>query len=217
MNDDFWQTPGSWGILNTQGSLGATTCPHCHKHGVFVALGGVHQAGPNANEQLFFCHCPDTNCRGLAVAVRNNSKGGIIHTMIPALIPKFDFDGVSPDVVACLQEASLCYSQRCWRATAIMIRRTLEVLCREFNCSGNSLHQRLLQFRSQVLLSDDLMNGMDVLKLLGNDAAHVESREFDSIDQKELDLAMEVTRELIRALYQHRTLVNRLNSLRKNP
>ena len=56
---------------------------------------------------------------------------------------------------------------------------------------------------------------MDELRLLDNDAAHIEAKAFDSITKPELDIAIEFTTEKLKSLYQYASLLDRLRSLKK--
>ena len=55
---------------------------------------------------------------------------------------------------------------------------------------------------------------MTELRFLGNDAAHVEARAFDEIGEEELDISIEFTKELLKAVYQYKDLTNRLEALK---
>jgi hypothetical protein len=41
-------------------------------------------------------------------------------------------------------------------------------------------------------------DGLDDLRLLGNDAAHIESKEFDAIGQEEVEIGIEFTKEVLK-------------------
>jgi hypothetical protein len=56
---------------------------------------------------------------------------------------------------------------------------------------------------------------LDNLRLLGNDAAHVELKDFDRIGQTEAELAIEIVKELLKGVYQYEDLIARLEALRR--
>ena len=60
-----------------------------------------------------------------------------------------------------------------------------------------------------------LIEGMDHLRILGNDAVHVEAKVFESIGSTEIEIAIEFTKELFKAIYQYSNLLNKLASLGK--
>jgi hypothetical protein len=59
--------------------------------------------------------------------------------------------------------------------------------------------------------------GLDDLRLLGNDAAHTESTAYEQVSQEEVEVAIEFTKEVLKAVYQYRDLLNRMRALKKQP
>ena len=53
-----------------------------------------------------------------------------------------------------------------------------------------------------------------MIEVFGNDAAHVEARAYREIGEKEVDAALALARELIKAVYQYRNLLLRLQGMR---
>jgi Domain of unknown function (DUF4145) len=120
-------------------------------------------------------------------------------------------------VVAAFEEAILCHSNRCFIAAAIMVRKTLEELCLERNATGNNLKERIRALGSKVVLPKELLYGLDDLRLLGNDAAHIESQEFNKVGQEEVEIGIEFAKEVLKAVYQYSALLGRLRGLKKPP
>jgi hypothetical protein len=46
---------------------------------------------------------------------------------------------------------------------------------------------------------------------LGNDAAHINAKDYDPIGSNESKLAIELAKELLKAVYQYASLVDRLS------
>jgi hypothetical protein len=66
-----------------------------------------------------------------------------------------------------------------------------------------------------VVVPGELLDAADQLRILGNDAAHVEAKEYDNIGSDEAQLAIELAKELLKAVYQYTALVNKLKALGK--
>lgn len=98
-----------------------------------------------------------------------------------------------------------------------MVRRTLEELCRDRGASGSSLKERLRSLASKVVLPQELLTGLDDLRLLGNDAAHIDSQEYNSVGQAEVEAGIAVAKEILKAVYQYAALVKQLKALKKVP
>jgi hypothetical protein len=99
-------------------------------------------------------------------------------------------ENIPASIIKTFDEAVTCHAQNCFVASAIMIRRTLEEICEE--------------------------RGMDELRLLGEDAAHIEADTFTQISSQELDVAIEFTIEFLKALYQYSSLLSKMRELKKN-
>jgi hypothetical protein len=111
-------------------------------------------------------------------------------------------------VAKAFEEALSCHSNLCYIAAAIMARKTLEELCRDIGATGKNLRDRLEDLRDsqKVILPEALLDGMDGLRLLGNDAAHVESQEFNRLGRDEVEVGIEFTREILKAVYHMSSL-----------
>jgi len=97
-----------------------------------------------------------------------------------------------------------------------MVRRTLEELCEEKGATGKNLKERIADLGSKIVIPQDLIDGMDDLRLLGNDAAHIEAQVFKQIGARELEVAIRFTKEILKATYQYTTLLNELRALRQS-
>src|SRR6516162_9468486 len=82
----------------------------------------------------------------------------------PSLCIDFDATNVPSSVVRALQEAITCHSSGCFIAAAIMVRKTLEELCRERGATGNNLKERIQTLGNRVVLPVDLLQGLDDLR-----------------------------------------------------
>jgi len=96
-----------------------------------------------------------------------------------------------------------------------MIRRTLEELCEERGASGKNLKDRIHSLKNKVILPEALFDALDDLRLLGNDAAHIESKTYEDVGSEEIEVGIELTKEILKACYQLKDLVDKLNKLKK--
>ena len=56
---------------------------------------------------------------------------------------------------------------------------------------------------------------MGELKALGNDAAHIQAKTYDNIGKDEADDSIELAKEILKARYQLKGLVERLQARKK--
>ncbi|MBV9323270.1 MAG: DUF4145 domain-containing protein [Chloroflexi bacterium] len=129
----------------------------------------------------------------------------------------FDRAGVPDNVAAVFDEAIGAHSGQLWMAAGMMIRKTLEEICLDQGAEGPNLQQRIAALGGKIVIPRALIEGMDHLRLLGNDAAHVEIRHFQVVSQQEIEVGIEFTKEILRATYQYDELLSRLASLRNPP
>lgn len=202
----------------TQGINIATRCPHCGHFGTFeeLAIGDIEVVSKTSkitNYYMGIRRCPNENCKGHLFYIKNYN-GELIFTSPSESIP-FDRENIPTSVLAAFDEAIRCHSNSCFIASAIMIRKTLEELCHERNATGKYLKDRISNLGTVILIPKELLEGMDELRLLGNDAAHIEANTFSEIGKEEIEISIDFTKEILKAVYQYESLLNKLKSLKE--
>lgn len=193
-------------------------CPRC-KHDVsfqsigfddaefFVGHGGLEDLRHTGQRR-----CGNPRCRAHLFVVLG---GGEIAATYPPEVIDFDASGLPDRVVAALDEAVRCHAAGCYVASAIMVRKTLEEVCADRGAGGKDLYQRIEALSNSVVLPPAFLPALHDLRLLGNDAAHLESRTYDSVGKTELEVAIDVTKEILKATYQYDSLMSRLADLKR--
>lgn len=97
----------------------------------------------------------------------------------------------------------------------MLIRKCLEQLCENKGALGDNLRARIKALESRVVLPVVLFSALDDLRLLGNDAAHVEAKSYDSISREEVEAGIAVTKEILKAVFQLDEIVERLRVLKQ--
>lgn len=196
--------------VDTGGPL-SMRCPFCREIAVLSKATSHDGVGSNG---LHFGprRCPKPECRALVFVVHNGSQ--ILQSYPPSRLD-FDATNIPAAVSKALEEAIACHAAECYIAAAIMVRKTLEELCRDRQATGNNLKERIKALQGKVVLPTDLLAGADELRLLGNDAAHIESQEFNQVGQTEVEVGIEFTKELLKAAYQYSALLGKLRALKK--
>ncbi|MBD9592697.1 DUF4145 domain-containing protein [Ensifer sp. ENS05] len=197
-------------------------CPSCRQIGMFYGMYGIPDLGwyepvPNEHNAGFPAFagiriCPNIKCNAL-VFVAINPEGSLI-TYPPETLD-FDASQIPDPIVQSLQEAIRCHAASCYRASALMVRRVLEELCDDKEAKGKDLKARIANLSSVAIIPTELLAAADELRVLGNDAAHIEAKAYDQIGREECELAIELAKELLKAVYQYQSLVARLRTLKK--
>ncbi len=196
------------------GTVVKLRCPSCRQRGTFEQL-NINDANiSRANEMVTvgIRRCPDPVCFALVFFMYK--QGQVVDSYPPETID-FDATNVPVAVQTVLEEAIKCHAQRCFIASAIMVRKTLEELCRDRGAAGPNLKERIKALGAKVVLPAELLEGLDDLRLLGNDAAHIESQEYTKVGQEEVEVGIEFTKEVLKAVYQYSALLSKLRALKK--
>jgi hypothetical protein len=138
----------------------------------------------------------------------------VIESFPPEVID-FDSTNLPTPILASLEEAIKAHAANCYKASALMVRRVLEELCDDKKAVGSDLKKRLASLSGNVVIPKELLDAADELRLLGNDAAHINAKDYDKIGPEESKLAIELAKELLKAVYQYASLVDRLKALKK--
>ncbi len=194
-------------------------CPACKQKGTFESVGGSKDIRITPGLPFTYLgqrRCPNPDCHShVFVAIKTNVGQREILISYPAERIDFDTTDVPTSIIESLEEAITCHANGCFVASAIMVRKTLEELCRERNASGSNLKDRIRSLGNLIILPPELLNGLDDLRLLGNDAAHIESQQYAKVGQDEVEVGIELTKEVLKAVYQYAALLSRLRAFKK--
>ena len=201
------------GDHNGSGGPLSLRCPSCKQIGTFQPVGAdLWFADKIGQVQVGHRVCPNPPCRAHLFVVL---QGGNLSLSYPPERIDFDSTDVPSPIIESLEDAITCHANQCFAAAAIMVRKTLELLCSVQQAPGGNLKDRIKSLGSKVVLPSDLLGGLDDLRLLGNDAAHVESQAYERVGQEEIEVAIEFTKEVLKAIYQYTKLTARLRGLKK--
>lgn len=210
-----------------QSSVGAPShvpnlrCPHCMHMGAFTAVLGndlsinhieMRGSSPfsNGGSTVGLRICPNQQCKGVVLVVID-SKGGVVS--LPNEVLDFDANDIPAPIARSMEEAIKCHSAQCYKAAALMVRRVLEELCEDRGAVGGNLKDRIAALSRVLVIPGELLQAADHLRLLGNDAAHIEAKAYQAIGEAEVRIAINLTKELLKAAYQYKGLLNQLAAL----
>ena len=188
------------------------TCPQCGKEGTFETIQNVPDLYIMGKYNLGQRMCPNRKCRTHVFIVIQRDEVLISY---PAQRIDFDTTDIPNNVVKTLDEAISCHANQLFISSAIMIRRTLEEICENKEANGSNLKDRIKKLSGKIIIPLELLTGMDELRILGNDAAHIEAKVYQDIGQRELEIAIKFTKEILKAVYQYSALLKELQSLKE--
>lgn len=204
-------------VSGVQGTVVNLRCPACRQRGTFEPLHGSDIQLNRRNMTPLVAgqrRCPDPACHTHVFFI--SQSGELLATYPPERLD-FDASGIPAPVVSALEEAIACHAAGCYVAAAIMVRKTLEELCRHQQATGSNLKERIRALGQKMVIPSELLDGLDDLRLLGNDAAHVESQTYNQVGKEEVEVGVEFAKEVLKAGFQYSTLLGKLRSLKKGP
>lgn len=188
-------------------------CPKCKRGGNFSIILNLQDILLNGqNVKLGIRICPHSACKAFVFVVMDTNSQ-LLESFPPELID-FDATDIPEKVIAAFSEALLCHAAQCYIASALMIRKTLEELCEDKGAMGDNLKKRIKALKDKVIIPLDLLTALDEIRLLGNDAAHVKSHDYDDIGKEEVEVFLDFTKEVLKAVYQYSSLVQRIKELK---
>jgi len=151
-------------------------CPFCGGFGTFQVLS--HELTTPPNFTISVQACPSTECKGLLVAVFKDSK---LQKTYPGLGKPINTENVPERIKNAFREGVDCFANNCFVSAAIMIRKTLEEICIDKGATGGNLYKKIQDLSTKILIPKELIEAMHELRLLGNDAAHIEAETYNNI------------------------------------
>ena len=198
--------------LNGGNSPLSIRCPACRQIGTFDQLQNQSDV-TNGSLYMGQRRCPSLQCRAHIFCIYD-ANGNVVKSYPPERVD-FDPKNIPHLIAKTFSEAVACRAEGLHVAAAIMIRRSLEELCEDKSANGPNLKARITALQANILLPQSLLAALDDLRLLGNDAAHIEAKTFDAVGEEELDIAIELTKEILKSVYQLDDLLSRLRALKK--
>lgn len=130
-------------------------CPFCRQRAVFVPAGLPDLYLLDAAARAGLRRCPESSCRNLVFFV--GDRLGDVQTLYPSEAIHFDASNLPETVRAAMVEAITCHGAGAYNASALMVRKTLELLCQNRGATGPNLSERLVALRQTVILPTELM------------------------------------------------------------
>lgn len=157
--------------------------------------------------------CPNPKCRAPVFVIMRDRQ--LIRSYPPEVID-FNATDIPVSIKSTLEEAIQCHAHSCFKASALMVRRLLEEVCKERGVTGKDLKERIRVLGTKIVIPAELLDGADELRLMGNDAAHIEAKAYDDLGKEEVEAGIELAKEILKAVYQYSSLLAKLRALKKD-
>lgn len=176
-------------------------CPHCHKYtylrpakvkytnnGYVYTIDAAWDKGYDDVWWIGVCNACDE-----PALVYN--KGSVIY---PSPLPKPTDEGVPELIRVDLDEAKICFSVGAYRAAAVMARRVMQMAAIDKGAKGDKLVTQIHELREGGKITSDLKDWADVVRWIGNDAAHPEGAQVTQDDAEDV---LHLAEQFLHVLY----------------
>lgn len=116
-------------------------------------------------------------------------------------------DGIRED----LDEAKQCFSVSAWRAAAVMARRAMQAAAIERGAQGRQLVDQIADLAAKNKITADLKEWADVVRWVGNDAAHPGGDEVTKDDAEDV---LKLAEQFLHVVYVAPALAGELRKKR---
>jgi hypothetical protein len=111
------------------------------------------------------------------------NKGARIY---PLPLPSPIDDRIPEHIRKDLDEAKISYSVEAFRASAVMSRRAMQSACIDKRATKEKLVEQLHELAGNGVITNDLKEWADVVRWVGNDAAHPDKQPVTDKDAKDI-------------------------------
>ena len=175
-------------------------CPYCHKHTSldpatieyeYRVYGSLHKGTTVAlwekdhKNKWWIGVC--NSCR-MPVLVLN--KGQIVY---PNPLPS-----PSDTRIPGHDEGKICFSIKAYRASAVMARRAMQSACIDKGATKEKLVEQLHELAATGVITKDLKEWADVVRWVGNDAAHPDK---ETVTEKDAEDILHLAEQFLHVIY----------------
>jgi len=120
-------------------------------------------------------------------------------TVYPRPLPSPTDERIPEHIRRDIDEAKLCFSVGAYRACAVMARRAIESACIDKGADKNKrLSEQIEELRNKGLITNDLKEWADVVRWVGNDAAHPDSL---NVTKEDADDILKLAEQFMNVIY----------------
>jgi HEPN domain-containing protein len=176
-------------------------CPHCHKYTALT----IAKVPYNYNGQTYLTNALWKHPRGYTwwIGICNGcsepclilNNGDIVY---PSPLPKPTSKLIPSFLKEDLDESKKCFSNGCYRASAVMARRVIQSACKDKGAKENDLVKQIQELTQAGIITKDIEEWAHVVRWIGNDAAHVNK---DPVTKEDADDCLQLAEQFLHVVY----------------
>lgn len=128
-------------------------------------------------------------------------------TVYPNPLPEPTDLNVPEGICADLDEAKQCFAVSAWRAASVMARRAMQAAAIDKGATKHKLGEQVAELADQGKITADLKEWADVVRWVGNDAAHPGGEPVTSEDAEDV---LRLAEQFLHVLYVAPAMAKRL-------
>jgi len=129
-------------------------------------------------------------------------------------VETFAFQYLPAEVASDFREALVCYSQRCFNATAAMCRRTVQSMAENLGAVGSSkVQKQILEAKEAADLDDETFAGISQAVLDGHDGAHPH---LPTVTPQRAAVLVSVMKDVLEQIYVRKAKIQEAAQLRQD-
>jgi len=156
-------------------------CPYCHKYTE------LSQRGRIQTSQGIYSMGECNSCHNVVLVQETTQIGARINRVYPRPLPTSTDERIPEYIKKDINEAKLCFSVGAFRACAVMARRAVQNACIDKGANKNKrLEEQIEELASKGVITNNLKEWADVVRWVGNDAAHPDKNEVIREDAEDI-------------------------------
>jgi HEPN domain-containing protein len=123
-------------------------------------------------------------CNNCTNPVLVHNLGDIVY---PTSLPSPTDQRIPEHIKRDIDEAKLCFSVNAYRACAVMARRAIQNACIDKGANrSKKLYEQIEELKNEGIITNDIKEWADLVRWVGNDAAHPDSQEVTKEDAEDV-------------------------------
>jgi len=177
-------------------------CPYCHKYTSLTAATQNVSIG-TGREVTVRVEWKDSNELKWWIGITNCCQSPVLiledgNTIYPAPLPSPTDKRIPESIRQDLEEAKMCFSISAYRACAVMARRAMQSACIEKRTTKDKLSEQLQELASNGVITKEIKEWADVVRWVGNDAAHPNA---EKVTKEDADDILKLAEQFFHVLY----------------
>lgn len=165
-------------------------CPHCNQFTLItVVTNNIERYGSKLTKCIYRDRVPGCiwwigechNCNRVVLVLNNGIE------IYPKPKPKLSDERIPEDIREDIDEAKMCFSVKCYRASTAMFRKALEACCVAKGTSKNkNLEGKIDELFEEGIITKNIKDWAHTIRWIGNDALHINANKVTREDAEDI-------------------------------